>query len=424
MNISDVSYFKIHPAIGVARIANNDDYFEFFQANSQNFLPAEDYMSEGGSGDPEPGKLRLKRQAVQFTVYAYDENNDPIGTVDELFPDAQLKWTANVGNRKLFNYSEKKGGGIINPVSAEATAETPDAVEDLNGLNPWNDSEQIYLGSITGTGVFIPGKGGVTRENGEDSPIDHYPANQSGELQTTDTTCDGTISVEIINDGEEVSQSIIPAWVISAPGQHALSLTPVMAADMANNFGSFDPSNANNNKDWLKSTKNLLGIDGDIYDPTGLDVLMMSTMNADYNPGMEVNLSDSSGRLENGTSAKDFFYPRNQNHIQENEIRVEPKDDSNGALPGQLSSGLCSTWQGDMMLCLNWWTAENPSQAYGPDGNTEIVIYKEDNPNEQMNEPEEINKYMDFRGIVDDQNVGANIKLDLVYDPNRPDENA
>lgn len=424
MNISDVSYFKIHPAIGVARIANNDDYFEFFKAHAQSFLPPEDYMSEGGPGDPDPGKLRIKRQAVQFKVFAYDGNNEPIGPVEELFPDVQMKWTAMVGNRKLFNYSEKKPGfDPINPINATASADQPDAVADLNGKNPWDDSEHIYLGSITGTGLFIPGKGGVTREK-PDSPIDRYPASQGGQLQTTDSTCDGVIAVEIVSDGQPVNQSVIPAWVISAPGQHALSLTPVMAAEMANNWGSFDPSNSNNNKNWLESTKSLLGISGDIYDPTGLDVLMMSTMNADYNPGMEVNLSNNSGRLETGTQAQNFFYPRNQDHIQENEIRVEPKDNSNGALPGQLSSGLCSTWQGDMMLCLNWWTAENPSQAYGPDGNAEIVIYKEGHPDQQMDEPEEINKYMDFRGLVQDENVGNNIKLNLTYDPNRPDNNA
>jgi len=417
MNISDVNYFKIHPAIGVARIANNDDYFEFYEAHARNFLPADEYMSGGGPNDPEPGKLRIKKQAVKFTVFAYDSNNEVLGTVEDLFPETEVKWTANVGNRKLYNYSEKRGGTTINSITAAASASGL-SVSELNGIDPWDNTKKVNLGAITGEGVFIPAKGGVAREN-EGSKIDRYPASASGNLECSDTSCDGEISAVIIDNGNPVNQSIIPAWVVSAPSQHALTLTPTMAVEMADNFGLFDPTNANNNKDWLRTTKSLLGINGAIYDPTGLDVLMMTTMNGDYNPGMEVNIGDMS-RIENGVNPEKFFYPRNSGHISSNEIRIEPKDTTNGTIPGQLTSGLCSTWQGDMMACLNWWTAENPSQAYGANGQKEIVIYQKNDPSRQMNDPEEINTEMDFRGIVGDSKEGANIKLEIIYDPNRP----
>ncbi len=419
MNISDVKYFKIHPSIGVARIANNEDYFEFFSAHAKNFSPSRDYMSMGGASDPDPGKQRIKRQAVQFTIFAYGPNNELLGKLHELFPDAQVKWSGNVGNRKLYNYSMKKGGGTIPFITAQATADRPQVHAELNGKNPWNDRELINLGIITGEGLYIPPKGGVVRKN-TGSPIDPYPANANGSLESTDTSCDGQISAVILNSGTPVTTPIIPAWVVATPGKHALTLNPVITENMRDNFGDFLPTNNNANSDWLKATSSMLGITGPIYDPTGLDVPMMSTLNADYNPGMEVNLGSQSTRIENGAVPKNFFYPRGTNHIDRNEIRVEQKAATNGAIPGQLTSGLCSTWQGDMSACLNYWTAENPNKAYSPDNQVQIVIYKEGHPDQMMSNPEEINKDMDFRGIVDYKPEGDNIRLNLVYDPNRP----
>ena len=413
-------YFKIHPAIGITRIANNDDFFEFYDANASSFSPAQDYMSGGGAGDPEPGKQRLKRQAVKFTVYAYGEENELLGPIEEVLPDAKVIWTAKVANRKLYNYSQKRGGVTINEITAEGTA-MPGEHVDLNGTNPFDSTKTVNLGSISGDGLYVPPKGGVVRKT-PDSKIDPYPANQTGNLECSDTSCDGSISAKIMMGGSEMDQPVIPAWVLATPGQHALTLTPVAAQAMQDNFGSFDPFNNNQNRDWIKSTKNLLNILGEIYDPTGRDLPMMATMNADYNPGMEINIGDL-GRIENGVVPKNLFYPRGGEFINENEIRVEEKNGDNGALPGQLTSGLCSTWQGDMVACLNYWTAENPNQAYGPNGDVQKVIYKEDDPSRTMNTPEEINRDMDFRGIVDyATQPNDDIKLDIIYDPNRPSD--
>jgi len=417
MNISDVKYFKIHPSIGVARISNNDDYFEFFDALAHNFSPAENYMSKGGTDDPEPGKMRLKRQAVQFTIFAYGADGNLLGKLDQLFPDTQVEWTADVANRKLHNYSAQGGGQELPPVNAYGTARTPQEHAELTGSTPWKDHVFMNLGAITGKGLFIPAKGGVARKE-PGSPIDPYPADGSGKLECTDTSCDGQISAAIWLGNTLLDIPIIPAWIVSAPGKHALSLNPVITGKMDDDFGNFKPTNNNANKDWLKATTSMLGITGAIYDPTGLDVPMMSTMNADYNPGMEVNLGGY--RMERGTVPKNFFYPRGTGNINQNEIRVEKQSGTMGAIPGQLTSGLCSTWQGDMVACLNYWTAENPNKAYDAAGQPKVVIYQDADPNRQMNTPEEINRSMDFRGVVDYKNDGDDIVLNLVYDPNRP----
>ncbi|QGK75276.1 LodA/GoxA family CTQ-dependent oxidase [Flavobacterium sp. SLB02] len=422
--MENVKYLKIHPAIGVARLANNTDFFEFFEAYSRNFSPPEDFMSKGGANDPDPGKLRMKKQAVQFKVFAYDNNNNLLGEVKDVIPGAKISWSASVGNRKLLNYSSKLGGTPIKSVTAKGTASDLGDIVALNGVSPWDANTAVNLGYIFGTGLFVPAKGGVTRKSAT-SPIDAYPANQNGRLETTDTTCDGTISVEVFDEaGNKVDVQVIAAWIVSAPAQHSLTLSPAKAQEMADNFGSFKPANSNNNTGWVESTKSLLGITGIIDDPTGLDLPMMLTMNADYNPGMEVNIGDDPDRIENGIDSRNFFYPRGAGFIGNNEIRIQPEaPQANGTIPGQITSGLCSTWQGDMSACLNYWTAENPNSAFGPPpGGQQVlkVIYKEGNPNVVMNNPEEINQFMDFRGIVGNKRDGDDITFNLEYDPNRP----
>ncbi|MBL8810734.1 MAG: LodA/GoxA family CTQ-dependent oxidase [Planctomycetaceae bacterium] len=420
MSLADVACFKIHPAIGVARIANNESWFEFFDAHAKAFSPPQDYMSVDASDSSHPQKPRMKRQAVQFKVFAYKSNGDLIGEVSQLFPDLRVHWTAEVGNRKVHNYTSKRGTGILDPVNAKATASLPSDTASLDGINPWDPGATVHLGSISGTGLFIPAKGGVTRKS-QNSQIDRYPANESGALECSDSTCDGSISVTLFDQtGTPVNLPVIGAWIVSAPSKHCLTLTPDKAEEMAENFGDFLPSNNNANRDWIKSTKALLGIVGDIADPTGLDIPMMETMNADYNPGMEVNI-EGVGRLENGIHPTDFFYSRGTGHIGANEVRIQPKSERpNATQPGQITSGLCSTWQGDMVACLNYWTAENPNRAFDLHGDEKIVIYRESNPNATMNTPEEINANMDFRGIVEHESVGNDIRLNLVYDPNRP----
>ena len=257
---SEIKYFKIHPAIGVTRIANNEDYFEFFEAFQTNFSPASDFMSPGGAGDPQQGKMRLKRQAVKFTVFAYGEDDNLLGKLAEVMPGAETEWTAKLGNRKLYNYSEKKGGVQIDQITSEGTVSGNSSI-DLQGTDPFDSSNSVYMGTMKGDGTYIPPKGGVIRKTPQ-SKIDRYPANASGNLECSDTSCDGSISAQISADGVILDIPVISAWVIATPSQHALTLTPVTAQEMQDNFGSFDPFNNNHNTNWIKSTQNLLNISG------------------------------------------------------------------------------------------------------------------------------------------------------------------
>ena len=61
-DLTDVVVFKIHPAIGIARLSRNDDYFVFGKDPGT-------YKSNG----------LMKRQAVQFRIFAYGDNHVGLG---------------------------------------------------------------------------------------------------------------------------------------------------------------------------------------------------------------------------------------------------------------------------------------------------------------------------------------------------------
>src|SRR5262245_53220305 len=149
-DVSDVVVFKIHPAIGVARVANNDDYYVFGTDPSS-------YKSN---------KL-MKRQAVQLRIFAYGDSNVGLG---ELTPQVMAAlgstsvWCAKVGNRTIARRKGTPLTGTAYVVSAAASSNDGNAGKLVGSLPQFAEGASIPLGQITGTGLFIPSKGGVYRK--------------------------------------------------------------------------------------------------------------------------------------------------------------------------------------------------------------------------------------------------------------------
>ena len=214
-DLADVAAFKIHPAIGCARLASNKDYYEFFdyeekrkagQAQSLNYMSLRD------------GKHWMMRQAVRFRIFAYRADGREIG---ELTADVMTQlglsatWTANVANRKLNVWSN----GVTPAVEAQASA-TAGETKRLEGNNPWRPGK-VWLGEITGDGLFIPPMGGAYRKT-EDTVIPPYGAHRS-DNGALDTTSDGSISVSLTGAG---NIPVVPACVIVAPQDHSPDVGP------------------------------------------------------------------------------------------------------------------------------------------------------------------------------------------------------
>ena len=297
-------------------------------------------------------------------------------------------WTANVANRKLNVWSQ----GQTPAVEAQASAAAGET-KRLDGNNPWHQGKKVWLGEITGNGLFIPPKGGVYRKT-ENNNIPRYGKHEE-DNGVLDTTSDGSISVSLTGAN---NLPVVPACVIVAPQDHSPDVGPehVNPTD----------SNANHNKDFVKRTRKLLSIPqnatlaGTGYE---MDIAMMKTINADYNPGMEICLQAGGTALPDPASA---FYPRGQQNIHTNEIR--PSYETGRAKPGQLTGGLCSTWQTDLTACLNWWTSTYPNEVeFDDDPDIRSLSRKEfvsDGP--QMSDPEWLNAYIDM------MEIGRNVEDD------------
>jgi hypothetical protein len=371
-DLTDVAVFKIHPAIGCARLANNDEYYEFFEYEEKRKAgQAQDlkYMSL------RDGKHWIKRQAVRFRIFAYRSDGSEIGELtDAIMGQLGISptWTASVANRKLNVWSQ----GQTPVVAAQASAATGET-KRLEGDNPWRQGK-VWLGDITGSGVFIPPKGGVYRKT-QNTVIPPYGSHRS-DNGVLDTTSDGSISVSLAGAN---NAPVVPACVIVAPQDHSPDVNP----EHINNI---------RNLDFVKETRQLLNIPrnatltGVGY---GMDIVMMKTMNAEYSPGMEICL-DGDVALPNPANA---FYPRGQQHIDRHEIRPN----YGVAKHGQLTAGLCSAWQTDLNACLNYWTSTYPNEVeYSAAPQTRTLARQQfASAGPQMSNPEWLNVYIDMMEI-------------------------
>lgn len=393
-DLSDVAAFKVHPALGVARLANSDDYYEFFEYEKKRKAGhTVRYMSpQKNPLDPEEKTYQaVKRQAVQFRIFAYGESGQELG---ELSGDTMSRlgikptWNAEIANRKLNTWNKD-----AHVVTASGAA-TGDEKVRLDGRRPWPESSanchaKVWLGELTGSGLFIPPKGGVYRKDeGTKIPRHGHHRKDNG---FQDTTSDGAIGVHL--SGAE-SVPLIPAAVLVAPQQHSPDVNPG------------DGLEVGNNKDFETETKKLLGIKASRLPGTGykMDADMMRTINADYNPGMEICL-DGEGNPSLPDPGK-AFYPRDKNHIAKAEIR--PSYENGRAKHGALTAGLCSVWQTDLSACLRYWTAEFPYDVNFDDEPDERPLTRAKYFGvSRISDPEWLNAYIDNMDIA--RKVGSDV---------------
>jgi hypothetical protein len=372
-DLADVAVFKIHPAIGCARLANNDDYYEFFDYEAKRKAGQAQTLKYMSVRD---GKHWIMRQAVRFRIFAYSANGSEIGELTEAIM-GQLRitatWTASVANRKLNVWSQ----GQTAVVEAQASAAAGET-KRLEGDNPWRQGK-VWLGEIAGNGLFIPPKGGVYRKT-QNTVIPGYELHES-DNGVLDTTSDGSISVSLAGAG---NVPIVPACVVVSPQDHSPDVNPEQIAD-------------DTNLDFVNETRQLLNIPQDatlVGVGYAMDIVMMKTMNGQYNPGMEISLKNGGVALPNPASA---FYPRGQQYIDQNEIRPN----YGVAKHGQLTAGLCSAWQTDLSACLDYWTSSYPDHVqYDADPTRRTLarqLFTSDGP--RNSDPEWLNAYIDMMDI-------------------------
>lgn len=354
-DFSDVVVLKIHPAIGIARISKNDDYFVFGTDPGT-------YKSNG----------LMKRQAVQFRIFAYGQNGIGLGELTPAFLSSlniRAVWSAHVANRKCAYTAREPDHNLPDAeqraFSAKASSDDPQQGKLFGQLPGFAEGGSIPLGQITSTGLFIPPKAGVFREiPGEAVP--NYPNFTPG---IADSTSDGIIRVTL--DGPAQQLPILPAWIVVAPGDYSPDVNPEPVAS----------------ESLLVSLKALLGSNaggtGNAHNQTAraIDEMAILPATGDWNPGFEISF----GFRSEVTDVRSLFYNSQTDPlILAGEMRIRPKASASdtGAIPGQLTSGLCSPWQTDFTACTGYWAENLPTTAFLDEADqTPVRIYRKEYSN-------------------------------------------
>ena len=230
---------KIHPAIGIARVGNSDDWFpgpEIIEPE-----PKEPGFYRDNQG-------RLKRQAAIFRVYGYNAAGE---VVRELTTGtAAIRWTAHVANRKAAWYQWQ----MALDIPEAATLRLPKRNAGVKGvdrdglvidggersISGSNTQGEAYhfRGNFRGTGVylgelqtdsegrlrFLGGQG--KSESPSNAPI--LPPGPNGFINADDwydDTSDGPVTAQVMIEGREIG--VEGAWVVTAPPDYAPGLKGV-----------------------------------------------------------------------------------------------------------------------------------------------------------------------------------------------------
>ena len=237
---SSISYCRIHPGIGIARLGNSpSDYFVGPE------VP--DYAPQPKDGLFKDNKGRVKRQAVRFRIYAYDSNDKVVKELTS--DDGSIVWQVHLANRKsasnvfrgFFNppSSEKRNSDIVGEERERNLVIDPGPIS-INGINQSGDNFKFNKGKCFGVEVPLgelrtdeKGRlivlGGFGRSDCRDGDRDKYPlnnfANNNGWF---DDTSDGPVTASItLEDANTVSVKD-NAWVIVVPPKFAPYHYPIV----------------------------------------------------------------------------------------------------------------------------------------------------------------------------------------------------
>ncbi len=205
--------YRIHPAIGVARVGNSPgDFFVGPERIRQRPQPT------GGFKDDE---CRVKRQAARFRIYAHHDD----GSVEEVTASqADISWTVHLVNRKAAHpnrgNSEPATALTIDP--GQRTLVGPDASARFDtGTIAFSGQPvaTVPLGEIRtdddGRLLVLGGAGHSA------SPANNLIGGFWGNAGWYDDISDGSVTASITLEGSGDTPAVDGAWVLVAPPKFA-----------------------------------------------------------------------------------------------------------------------------------------------------------------------------------------------------------
>jgi hypothetical protein len=134
--------YRIHPAIGIARMgdstaAGEEGYFIGPEVPNFDFVPGPYDASGTGRGNYRDRSNKIRREGARFRIYeyAYSEINrsEPIMVREITSRDAEIVWEVEIGNRKSFTENNTKVPNLPGPVEHDGTTGQVDIVGSIFG---------------------------------------------------------------------------------------------------------------------------------------------------------------------------------------------------------------------------------------------------------------------------------------------------
>lgn len=210
--------YKIHPAIGIARVGNSPEFF---------IGPERVGEYPNPSGGFKDAQCRIKRQVARFRVFAHHDD----GTIEEITPEiADIAWTVHLVNSKASNPSHENAG-------SEQDLTIDHGPRTLNGPNQqkqfdrprWMPSWFYRGGRITFSGktAIVP-LGEIQSDNenrllvfggigNSASPSNTDLTNDKSNPGWFDDVSDGPVTATIRIRESNATPAVASAWVIVAP---------------------------------------------------------------------------------------------------------------------------------------------------------------------------------------------------------------
>ncbi|KIK63444.1 hypothetical protein GYMLUDRAFT_163033 [Collybiopsis luxurians FD-317 M1] len=259
---SDIHHIEIFPPIGIARVGDAKE--EYYYAPE---VPGLDDHPFGNFRDEKGG---IKRQAVRFRVYAYDNTGKILGEINKS-NGYTLSWTVHVANKKAAFYIfrgthaehafdrglETRRKLIIDPGPKTISGGTEPVPLKGSFEGSMGKAEVVQLGELRtdkeGRLVFLGGDGS--------SHTVRLPLPKAAEAEIIsefdsvdwyDNMCDGYVKVEVTSaQSSNIRIESSEATVISAPPKFAWGIeSPTSLYDILDNiYNKSDTSNPNFYKD-------------------------------------------------------------------------------------------------------------------------------------------------------------------------------
>ena len=230
--------YKIHPAIGVARVGNSPD--AFFIGPETPDSPGVEIGADGVETSLKQYKHNglVKRQAARFRLFAYEQDaSGNVELVGEVSSDARVEWTVDLVNRKAALDREAspaqprnidiadRNSLIIRGAQPATIAGAGQPAREIKGTFL---GKKVYLGELRTDGngqlIVLGGRG-----NSGSVPPNQPLRNFANNNRWHDDVSDGPVNAIVTLPGQAPVVVHEPAWVVVAPPDFAPTVDPIVS---------------------------------------------------------------------------------------------------------------------------------------------------------------------------------------------------